>query len=274
MVPDADGASPSDAKSEPSEASTTYQSPGCTSGAGLAEGEHSFDLEGRSRRYILRLPKGYPGSHPWPLVLALHPNGSSAPYWDKTDGGALDIRTVLANDAVLVLAEAIEGNWRDYSQPETSWPPRLESELLYFDAVLAQVQKELCIDTRSIFSMGFSGGGSFSGVLACRRNDIRAIAVAGSVIYFDEADCIGKSAAWISIGAQEMSSGRQAFRDFFRDRAGCAATSTDTPPAPCVAYDGCDPDAPVHYCEHPDGHIWPDFGSQAMWGFFSQFVAK
>lgn len=120
--------------------------------------------------------------------------------------------------------------------------------------------------------MGFSGGGSFSGVLGCRRTDIRAIAVGGSVIYFDEAQCVGTPAAWITIGELELSAGREAYRDFFRDRAGCQPTSASTDPAPCVAYDGCGLATPVHYCEHPGDHVWPDFASGAMWAFFSRFV--
>lgn len=246
-------------------------SPGCTSGRGLDEGEHTFQLDGFDRRYILRLPSNYSPDKPWPLVLALHGNGGSVSYWDTTSGNQ-NIRAVLEDKAVLIVAEAIEGNWRDYDAPPETWPERIELELAYFEEVIAQAKTDLCIDTSAIFSMGFSGGGSFSGVLGCRRDDIRAIAVGGSVIYFDEAGCVHTPAAWITIGAQEQSPDRTAFRDFFRDRAGCDATSMDTPPDPCVAYDGCDAATPVHYCEHPDGHVWPSFGSQAMWDFFSTFV--
>jgi polyhydroxybutyrate depolymerase len=173
---------------------------------------------------------------------------------------------------VLIVAEAIEGNWRDYNADPSTWPERIQLELAYFEEVLSQAKNELCIDTSAIFSMGFSGGGSFSGVLGCMRDDIRAIAVGGSVIYFEEADCMHTPAAWITIGAGELEPAREEYRDFFRDRAGCEATSMPTPPDPCVAYDGCDAATPVHYCQHPDGHIWPDFGSEAMWGFFSTFV--
>lgn len=246
-------------------------SPGCLDGQGLAEGEHTFELEGLSRRYILRLPIGYTKDKAWPLVLALHGNGGSADYWDVTDGSR-DIRGVLENDAILIVAEAIEGNWRDYDAPADTWPARIEMELAYFEEVLTQAKTDLCVNEDSIFSMGFSGGGSFSGVLGCRRDDIRAIAVGGSVIYFDEADCTHTPAAWVTIGTQELEPAREAFRDFFRDKAGCEPTSTPTEPSPCVAYDGCGAATPVDYCQHPDGHIWPDFGSAAMWAFFQQFV--
>jgi poly(3-hydroxybutyrate) depolymerase len=249
------------------------QSPGCSSGMGLADGEHTFELDGLTRRYILRLPASYSADVAWPLVLALHGNGGSVDYWDVTSGPR-NIRAVLEDHAVLIVAEAIEGNWRDYDAAPETWPARIEQELAYFEEVLTQAKTDLCIDTAQLFSMGFSGGGSFSGVLGCRRDDIRAIAVGGSVIYFDEADCMHTPAAWITIGTQELTPAREEYRDFFRDRAGCAATSMPTTPDPCVTYDGCDATTPVHYCQHPDGHIWPDFGSQAMWDFFSQFASR
>lgn len=246
-------------------------SPGCASGAGLAEGEHVFQLEGLDRRYILRLPEGYSTDTAWPIVLALHGNGGSADYWDVTTGER-NIREVLKNDAVLIVAEAIGGNWRDYNMAPETWPARIEQELAYFEEVLSQAKNELCINEDAIFSMGFSGGGSFSGVLGCYREDIRAIAVGGSVIYFDEEACVHTPAAWITIGTEELTPDREAYRDFFRERAMCAETTAATPPDPCVAYDGCDTSTPVHYCQHPDGHIWPDFGSEAMWSFFSTFL--
>ena len=244
--------------------------PGCRGPAGLSDGEQTFTLEDRARRYILRLPKNYSPDRAWPIVLALHGNGGNTGYWD-TLGGDRDMRTVLEERAILVVAEAIDRQWRDYNADPSTWPARVESELLYFDHILDTLRQELCVDEARIFAMGFSGGGSFSGVLGCRRQEIRAIAVGGSVIYFDPADCINTPAAWITIGAGEQAQGRTDYLEFFRDRAGCQATSTPTTPSPCVAYDGCDLDTPVHYCEHSGAHVWPSLGTQASWDFFSQF---
>ncbi len=247
------------------------RSPGCQDGNGLDEGEHTFMLDGLSRRYVLRLPQGYTRDRTWPLVLALHGNGGSVSYWDVTSGPR-NIRAVLENEAVLVIVEAIDNQWRDYGADPSTWPARIEQELVYFEEVITQMENDLCINQDAIFSMGFSGGGSFSGVLGCRRPDIRAIAVGGSVIYFDDANCIHAPAAWIAISDGDESAGRFAYRDHFRDAAGCMETSTDTTPAGCVAYDGCAAGTPVHYCDHPGGHQWPDFGAQASWDFFSAFV--
>lgn len=244
-------------------------SAGCVDGDGIPEGENTFMLDDLERRFVMRLPTDYSRDRAWPLVFALHGNGGNTGYWDGTSG-TRNIREVLADDAVLIVAEAIDNAWRDYDMPSDTWPARIEMELSYFDELVDRATTELCIDESEIFTMGFSGGGSFSGVLGCRREYIRAFAAGGAVIYFDEEDCIQSTPAWITIGDMEFNAGRQAFRDYFRDGAGCSESSMVTDPDPCVAYDDCT--APVHYCQHPAGHIWPDFGSEAMWQFFSSFV--
>jgi polyhydroxybutyrate depolymerase len=244
---------------------------GCVTGEGLEPGEHTFTLDGLERRYLLYLPTGYTGEEAWPLVVALHGNGGSVDYWNA-ESGDQNIRGEVEDGAILVIAEAIGNAWRDYDMPSESWPARIEQELEYFDTLVDDLTAELCVDEDEIFSMGFSGGGSFSGVLGCRRAYVRAIAVGGSVIYFDPADCVATPAAWITIGTEELTGGREAYRDFFRDQAGCDESTMSTEPDPCVGYDGCDETTPVHYCQHPGGHTWPDFGTGAAWSFFQRFV--
>lgn len=267
---DTTGADGSSGGGESSSSGGMVGSPGCDGGAGLAEGEHTFMLDGYDRRYILRLPQNYAADQPWPLVFALHGNGGDVSYWDSP-GGVRDIRAAFADEAIVVVAEAIDHQWRDYAADPSTWPARIELELNYFDTVLEEARTALCIDDSNVFSMGFSGGGSFSGVLGCRREYIRAIAVGGSVIYFEPADCVATPAAWITIGEQETTADREAYRDFFRDRAGCEATSTPGSPDGCVNYDGCDAATPVTFCSHPAGHEWPSIGTDATKAFFEQF---
>jgi prepilin-type processing-associated H-X9-DG protein len=237
------------------------KSAGCMSGKELAEGAATITVGSGSRKYTLRKPTGYTRDKAWPLVLALHPNGSNMAYWDGTTG-ARAMRPILKDKAILVLPEARMGDWRG----------DLPTDLAYFEALITLLKKEMCIDTSRIFSMGFSGGGSFSGVLGCSRTDIRAIASGGAVIYFDKAKCVGKPAAWITIGDGESIPGRIEFRDYWRTRNGCSTMTTVVPPAStCVAYGCPDPKLPVQFCSHAGDHVWPDFGANAAWSFFSKF---
>jgi|GEM_PF-1151712 len=248
-------------------------SAGCGTKATLTDGEHTFMLDGYDRRYMLRFPENYDPERAWPLIFALHGNGGNPSYWDTT-GGERDIRTAFGQEAILVIPEAINNAWRDYEADPETWPMFMDLELNFFDTVYEEVSADLCIDPENVFAMGFSGGGSYSGVLGCRRDYIRAIAVGGSVIYFDEADCTETPAAWITIGDGELTSGREDYRDFFRDRAGCQPESTPTEPEGCVAYDGCDAETPVAFCGHPAGHVWPSIGTDATRDFFRQFYAR
>ena len=248
-------------------------SPGCGSQpTTLVEGDNNLMVGDLNRHYVLRMPSNYDPETPWPLIFALHGNGGNPGYWDQI-GGDRDIRTAFGEEAILIIPEANNNAWRDYDADPSTWPAGMELELDFFDDVYQLAQDELCIDTTNVFSMGFSGGGSFSGVLGCRRDYIRAIAVGGSVIYFEEADCTETPAAWITIGDQELTAGREAFRDFFRDHAGCADTSMPGDPMGCVDYDGCGPDTPVIFCSHPAGHVWPTIGTDATKAFFQGFYA-
>ncbi len=265
-----DGVIPADGTTDDApevDAAIERDSAGCRTGLGLTEGEHAFMFEGLPRRYMLRLPAGYTRDRAWSVVLALHGNGGSIAYWDGTTGDR-NIRGVLATDAILVVLEARDGNWRDYALAAAEWPARLEAELRYIDKVVTELRTDLCVRDDGLFAMGFSGGGSFSGVLACRRSDIRAIAVGGAVLYVPATACTRPLPAWITIGTMELEPARAEFRDTFRTLGGCQATSVATPPAPCAAYDACASTSQVHYCQHADGHIWPAFGSAAMWAFF------
>lgn len=266
-----------DASSSPDVALTpdagpSHVSEGCSAMGTLEDGEHRFVLGGRDRRYVLRLPVGDVHARPWPLVLALHGNGGSATEWDR-ESGSQNVRAAVREHAILVVAEAIDGQWRDYTMPEASWPARIDEELAYFDHVIDEVEGALCVDRRAIFAMGFSGGGSFSSVLACRRDDVRAIAVGGSVLYVDLDTCgPSATAAWITIGDMESNAGRTTFRDAWRDRGGCSATSTSSSPAGCVSYDDCEQATPVTFCSHAGGHVWPAFGTEAAWSFFASLL--
>lgn len=245
-------------------------SPGCGAPPTLRDGEHTFALDGYDRRYVLRLPENYDPDQAWPLIFALHGNGGNTGYWDAV-GGERDIRTAFGQEAIIVIPEAINNAWRDYGAEPETWPMFMDLELAYFDTILDAVSNDLCIHPEHVFSMGFSGGGSYSGVLGCRRDYVRAIAVGGSVIYFDEEDCVETPAAWITIGDGELTEGREAFRDFFRDLAGCQPESTPAEPEGCVAYEGCGLDTPVTFCGHPGDHVWPSIGTDATRAFFRQF---
>jgi polyhydroxybutyrate depolymerase len=251
--------SPKDPEGKPPVISDS-KSEGCSASTELLEGETKFKVGTLERKFVVRKPKGYTKDKTWPLVLALHPNGSNTSYWDGTSGDRA-IRKLFGDKAIIIVAQARVDDWRG----------DLPAELAYFDAMLLRAKKELCIDSKKIFAMGFSGGGSFSGVLGCSRSDIRAIASGGAVIYYDPKTCVGTPAAWVTIGDKEAEKGRLDFRDFWKDYNKCSAETKVMTPATCVEYSCPDASRPTQFCSHAGGHEWPSFGSQSAWDFFSRF---
>jgi poly(3-hydroxybutyrate) depolymerase len=248
------------AGSAPVDPNAPEPSSGCDSADAPADGATDIVVGDLTRSYVLRKPASYDAKKPWRLLLALHPNGSSSSYWDGTSGERA-FRPLVADDAVLVLPQARDNDWRG----------DVPLDLSYFDALIERIETTLCIDKKRIVAAGFSGGGSFSGALGCYRTDIRAIAVGGAVSYFEEQDCIGKPAVWITIGDGEAVQGRLDFRDYWRSYAGCQESGSVSEPATCTAYDCPDPKRPVEFCSHPGDHVWPSFGTEAAWAFLSSF---
>jgi polyhydroxybutyrate depolymerase len=113
----------------------------------------------------------------------------------------------------------------------------------------------------------------FTNRLGCSRgSQLRAIAPVAGGSPFGGGSCTTTVAAWIAHGNNDstvdISQGESA-RDLWTGNTGCGTSTAPTTPDPCVAYQGCPPDLPVHWCVHTDGHNWPSFAAQGIWGFFS-----
>jgi poly(3-hydroxybutyrate) depolymerase len=259
------GGQGSQAGSAPVDPDAPQPSSACGSADEPADGNHELQVGDLARSYVLRKPESYDPTRPWPLLLALHPNGSTSSYWDATSGERA-FRPLLADKAILVLPQSREN---DMGDPD--WRGNVPLDLEYFEALLAELEGSLCIDLRRKYAMGFSGGGSFSGALGCYRTDIAAIAMGGAVSYFEEAACVGKPAVWVTIGDQEAIQSRLDLRDFWRSYAGCEQSGSVVEPATCTAYTCPDVARQVQFCSHPGDHVWPSFGTEASWTFLSRF---
>ncbi len=242
---------------------------GCQAAEPLEPGARTIQAAGATRNYELILPPSYtPGGDPWPLVFALHPNEATDPigYWhDQNLPNSVNDRAVLVLTASLP-AGGIH-NWNT-AQNE-------EANLAYFDALHEELTANLCIDEARVFTMGFSGGGSFSSVLGCLRGDrFRGFASSGGILYFEltnqNAPCVGAPAAWVNIGTGEGRDDRSQMRDFWRERNGCDLGEPVGPDRannpPCDAYTCTQ--QPMTYCSHDGGHEWPRFGNEEVLEFF------
>ncbi|MEQ1698783.1 MAG: glycerophosphodiester phosphodiesterase family protein [Ilumatobacteraceae bacterium] len=123
----------------------------------------SVHLEGT---YIQHLPPSYDGVTPMPLVLGLH--GWSQPaslLMTQADlGGAADRHRFIA------IAP-------DITRPVPLWDTALDGkDVLWFGALIATLQDQLCIDTNRIYVTGMSNGAMMTSTLACVMPSVFAAA--------------------------------------------------------------------------------------------------
>jgi polyhydroxybutyrate depolymerase len=246
----------------------------------------SIQVGDRTRTYALTVPKGYTPSTPLPVVFAWHGMGGSG----SIARSYFHLDSAIANRAIVVYPDGLP-----VGDGGTGWDLTAAGiDVAFFDALLAYVSDNYCIDRNRVFSTGHSYGGFFTNALGCYRGDVlRAIApVAGmppTAYGRNTVTCAGKVAALVIHGENDptvdYARGGEGGRDFWIAQNGCSSTdAVAITPAACLEYQSCQPDLPVVFCTHTEGHDWPtangsgcsaggvcfDAGS-IIWTFFSRF---
>ena len=205
---------------------TVFMSFGCVPYKGFVTGARTIISDGVEREYYLKLPENYNDSEcSYPLIFAFH--GFTGDYTNFTEG-YYDLQEVVGNEAILVYPNALEINGK------TQWD--LESDLIFFDDLYAELETNLCFDKRKVFATGHSNGAGFTHTLGCRRGDVlRAIGpVSGTLLenYSDEA-CIGQVASITMHGDNDTTiplNSALAGRDYWRAINSCGNEITQTVP--------------------------------------------
>jgi len=256
------------------------KSAGCEKAKTLQNGTINLTFGGASRKYILRVPDAYDNSHPYRLVFAFAESGSSAT--SVASRNYFTLATLDGKNTIFVAPDAANG--------AGSWS---KSDVELTDAILAQLEGDLCIDTSRIFATGFSFGGAMSIALACTRADVFR-----GVAFFSGADLTGSCPATLtkpiayyasqasqdSTGTPMPSSGKVKQAEFASIN-GCMpeASATTFPaagqPHTCTDYKGCSAGHPTKYCVFDGPHGWEpkdpgqttSWDAPEAWKFITQF---
>ncbi len=261
------GTPPPDAPPPPPADATT--SSGCGAAMTPGSGNFTIDVAGTMRSYIVKIPTTYDTNKPYRLVFAWHGLGGTAQQIAQF--GYYQLEQPSAGSAIFVSGQGLD------TGTGAGWPNTNGQDVNFVKALLEWMKKSYCIDEKRVFSVGMSYGGIMSNTLGCQMGGVfRAIApMAGSGPFqFGTSACVGQVAAWLTHGTGDTVVTYDAgvgSRETWRTRNKCQATSQPTPPSPCVAYDGCDPGYPVHWCAWDGGHTIPTFAAGAIWSFLSQF---
>jgi poly(3-hydroxybutyrate) depolymerase len=141
-------------------------SSGCGKQPTLTNGLHNIN----GRGYILKIPDNYDPNNPHHLIFGLHwlggnmnnvVNGDSIQPWYGLESRA-------QGSAILVAPNGKDAGWANVNG----------DDIAFIDAIIKQVEDDLCVDPSSRFATGFSYGGGMSYALACARGkEFRAVSV-------------------------------------------------------------------------------------------------
>jgi polyhydroxybutyrate depolymerase len=228
-----------------------------------------IDVMGTSRAYILALPSNYDPMMAYRLVFAWHGLGGSA---QQVASNWYGLKSQSMNSTIFVAGQGLPTSTS--VGDGAGWANTNGQDVAFVKALYAQLQGQLCFDQNRVFSVGMSYGGIMSNTLGCQMGDVfRAIAPMSGAGPRGQG-CKGQVAVWMSNGDNDTvvpTAQERASRDYWVGANHCQMTSMPVDPSPCVAYQGCDADSPVTWCEFMGGHTIPSFASSAIWKFFAQF---
>ena len=255
-------------------------SPGCGAMGSPPSGPQTIDVDGTMREYITRIPANYDASKPYKLVFAWHGLGGTAMQIAGGFGGGFYGLATRAMDGVIFVAGQglpTGGGMGGMATGGAGWPNTGGRDVAFVRKLVEWVTTKYCVDMTRIFSVGMSYGGIMSNTLGCEMGDVfRAIApMAGSgPRTFGGRMCTGQVAAWLSHGNMDtvvtFASG-EGSRNHWVMSNHCTMETQPVGMNGCLAYQGCDEGHPVVWCEFAGGHTVPQFASQSIWEFFSQF---
>lgn len=264
------GAPPSDAAAPPPDAAPDPRSSGCGQPppqTGTVR-RLSTTAKGKARAYHVSVPSSYDRATPHALVFMLHgatdTNPSSMKDWFPVEAAM--------SRAVFVYPEALPRTRADGTGGlVTRWDLDGDEDLAFFDVMLDELSRALCLDRRHVFVSGFSSGGNLAHQLAClRRASVGGIApVAGPGPFAPT--CQGPVPVWMTHDVDDDAlpvSGARSSRDFWIRENGCTATFAQASPTECKR-PACPAGAPLVYCESRGvKHDVPAYAAAAIGAFF------
>jgi polyhydroxybutyrate depolymerase len=179
------------APSTPARLTTTeIPTTGCGKTPPIAAGSsasQSLEVGGLKRLYRLHLPPGYVSRRRHSLVLAFHGHSSTASLFEQLTRFSA---VADAGHFIVVFPQGVVGpdgrtGWNTARAKDPS-----VNDLLFVSELLSHLQSQLCVDPARIYAAGFSNGGGFTAVLACRFADrIAAFASVSGEYYPQPGGC-------------------------------------------------------------------------------------
>lgn len=247
--------------------SASGMSPGCGATDHPTSGDFTIMVNGKNREYTLDVPANYDPNTPYPITFGLHWRGGNS--GDVVSNNYYGLKNKANGTMIFVSPEGLVPNGT------SGWANEGGEDVELIALTLDRLEEELCIDTSRVFATGFSFGGMFSNAIGCALGErFRAIAPYAGSLWSGCEDGTEPVAYLGTHGVQDsvvgIDAGRQA-RDEFIARNGCSTMTMPYGSNGCVEYQGCTEGNPLVWCEYSGDHGWPNFSTDEVWDFFSQF---
>jgi polyhydroxybutyrate depolymerase len=228
----------------------------------------TVDVDGRTRDYVLAVPKTYVASRAYPLIVAFHGDGFNGPSFrayfpiDKESGDDAIVAWPTGND------------WDLFTAYDTNNDQKL------VEAVILAVKAKLTIDDAKIWGVGYSKGGFLASEIACHKPGLlKAMAIHAGGAPQETNGANGYPSCPSAIGLPILVShgtidpdfgGGEYAANYWALIGGCGSTRSAATPNPCEKYVNCPAASPVMFCPVaglPHVPVWPD-AAKVSWGFF------
>ncbi|MES1174067.1 MAG: hypothetical protein ABUL62_07035 [Myxococcales bacterium] len=211
-------------------------------------------VDGKSRQFLTRWPANYDNKKAYPLHIGLHGANGNISENGRDNFG---LWSLAGDSTIFVTLAAVGGLWS------------ANTDLSYADAVLKQVESELCIDTSKVVLEGFSQGAAMSWFLTGSRPGVFRAVVGHSGGGVNPIPALSPVAYWGSLGTAE-GNGQNTQTDQFAKANGCTIDTlprAETGKHVCTPYMGCKAGFPVTWCSYDGGHGFQDTdsGSSKTW---------
>jgi len=234
---------------------------------------------GVEREYYLQLPTDYDDGTGVqaaalgddmrkPLLFAYHGYTGSYQNW-VGDNRFYDLVDVVGDDAIIIVPNGLPN-----ASDQRVWGG--QKDLDFFVDMLAELDmRGLQYNPNMIFVAGHSNGAGFAHELGCAYGDvIRGIATAAGALTNN--DCVGSTAVLMMQGSNDpltvgsLAQGALNYWVLYNGWDKDAFVPATVGPCDDYSFPGkLNSDYPVLWCEHLQGHDWPDFGSQTVWDFLT-----
>jgi poly(3-hydroxybutyrate) depolymerase len=217
-----------------------------------------------SRVYFLQLPNGYDPSKPYPVILGGGGCGGSI-NTNGSDGGFTVLQSSQSSAIQIGMSYVWpQGGGACFDDDGSDTP-----DLPYFDAIMAEVKANYCVDNTKVFVGGYSSGGWEAYMLGLARGGsvVRGISpAAGGLRMSRPTPSNLPIAALLLTGGDDTtnpatgSTGSDLAMALILQTNGCTGTATTAWPVTCngcacLQYTGCPAAYPVVRCRPPgQGH--------------------